>query len=115
MASAERHKFEYDSESDLVDDYKKLVLSNPTNLNTATEYLFDTLVEEVVMGVAFQMHFENKLAVSFERIFIQVSMIAKFYLTISSIQSGCLRNECTKPWRLKEKLIVIAQWLQRRK
>lgn len=73
MASAERHKFEYDSESELVDDYKKLVLSNPTNLNAATEYLFDTLVEETVMGVAFQMHFENKLAVSFDRIFIQAS------------------------------------------
>lgn len=71
MASGERH-FEYDSESELVADFKKLV-SSSENLNIAAEYIFDTLIEEAVMGVAFQMHFENKLAVSFVRIFIQFS------------------------------------------
>lgn len=70
MASAERHKFEYDSESEIVEDYKKIVLPN---LAVAADYLFETLFEEAVTQVAFQMHFENKLSVSLDRIFIQFS------------------------------------------
>lgn len=69
--SSERQKFEYENESELTEDYKKLVLQNPTNLNIATEYLFDSLVEEAVMGVTFQMHFESKYPVSLCPIFIQ--------------------------------------------
>lgn len=80
MASSDRQKFEYETESELVEDYKKLVLRDPNNLNVATEYLFETLVEEAVMGIAFQMHFENKLSVSFGKIFIQVFVVF-FYQT----------------------------------
>lgn len=57
-------KFEYESEIELVEDYKNLVLTKPNNLNIATEYLYESLVEEAVMGVAFQMHFESKFPVS---------------------------------------------------
>lgn len=64
MSSSERQKFEYESESELIEDYKKLVLSNPNNVNFAAEYLYESLVEESVMGIAFQMHFESKYPVS---------------------------------------------------
>lgn len=70
MSSSDRPKFEYESESELVEDYKKLILSSQTNLNIATEYIYDSLVEDAVMGVAFQMHFENKFPVSLRIIFI---------------------------------------------
>lgn len=71
MSSSERQKFEYESESELVEDYKKIVLSSPSNVNFAAEYLYESLVEESVMGIAFQMHFESKFPVSLIVIFIQ--------------------------------------------
>lgn len=69
MSTADRQKFEYESENELIDDYKKL-LSNPSNLNIAIEYLFESLLDDAVMGVAFQMHYENKFPVSSVAIFI---------------------------------------------
>lgn len=69
MAS-DRQKFEYENESELLEDYKK-ILSNGNNINIAVEYLYDSLMEEAVMGVAFQMHFESKYPVSLKKIFIQ--------------------------------------------
>jgi hypothetical protein len=63
MSSSERHKYEYDCESELVEDYKKLVLADTNNLNVAAHYLYDSLVEEAMYGVAFQMHFESKYPV----------------------------------------------------
>lgn len=71
MSSSERQKFEYDSESELVEDYKKLVLSDPNSLNVAAQYMYDSLVEEAMYGVAFQMHFESKYPVSLSQSFIQ--------------------------------------------
>lgn len=70
MSSSERQKFEYESEKELLEDYKSL-LSNHSNLSLATEYIFESLVEEAVMGVAFQMHFESKFPVGLSNIFIQ--------------------------------------------
>lgn len=70
MSSFDRQKLEYDSESELVEDYKKIIIANPNNLNLATEYLFESLVEEAIMGVVFQMHFESKYPVRIELIFI---------------------------------------------
>lgn len=64
MSTSDRPKAEYDSESELLEDYKKLVISNPINLNIATEHLFESLVDEAVMGYCFQMHFEAKLPVN---------------------------------------------------
>lgn len=70
MSSSDRQKLDFDSESsELVEDYKKIVIANSNNLNLATEYLYESLVEEAIMGVAFQMHFENKFPVSLEMIF----------------------------------------------
>lgn len=55
---------EYDSESELMDDYKIHVMSSTQNLNTATEYLFESLCNEAIMGFAFQTHFESKFPVN---------------------------------------------------
>jgi hypothetical protein len=70
MSSSDRPKVEYDSESELVEDYKLHVTSSSANLQIATEYLYDSLVSEAVMGIAFQMHFESKFPVSLRGIFI---------------------------------------------
>lgn len=70
MSSSERQKFEYESESELYEEYKKIVLSNPNNVNFAADYLYESLVEEAVMGIAFQMHFESKFPVSLAIILI---------------------------------------------
>lgn len=57
-------KLEFEVEEvELVEDYKNLVLTKPNNLSIAIEYLYESLVEEAVMGVAFQMHFESKFPV----------------------------------------------------
>jgi hypothetical protein len=67
MSSSDRPKVEYDSESELVEDYQRHVTSSSANLQVAVDYLYDSLVSEAVMGFAFQMHFESKFPV---RIFI---------------------------------------------
>lgn len=67
MASSDRPKFEYESVEELTEDYKKLVISNPNNFNVATEYMFDSLLEEAAMGIVFQMHFESKYPVSLKK------------------------------------------------
>lgn len=71
MTSSERQKFEYESESELAEDYKKLVLSSPTNLSIATDHLYESILEEAVMGIAFHMHFQSKHPVSMGEILIQ--------------------------------------------
>lgn len=71
MTSSERQKFEYESESELAEDYKKLVLASPSNLTVATDHLYDSIVEEAVMGIAFHMHFQSKHPVSIDEILIQ--------------------------------------------
>jgi hypothetical protein len=74
MSSSDRQKFpaELDnySESELIEDYKKLVISNPQNLNLAAEHILESLVDDAIMGVAFQMHFESKYPVCLVIIFI---------------------------------------------
>lgn len=63
-SSSERQKFEYESESELESDYKKIVLSSPVNVQIATDHLYDSILEEAVMGIAFHMHFQSKHPVS---------------------------------------------------
>lgn len=79
MSSSDRPKVEYDSESELVEDYKKIVIGNPSNLNLATEYLFESLVDEAVMGYAFQMHFEAKLPVSLWKFSLKILIDNVFF------------------------------------
>lgn len=72
---------EYDSESELTEDYKKFVISSTQNLSIATEYLFESLVNEAVMGYAFQTHFEAKFPVNFDLIFIENYCNPLFYFS----------------------------------
>lgn len=73
MTSSDRGgKVEYDSESELVEDFKQIVMSNPANLNIAIEHLFESLVDEAVMGYAFQMHFEAKFPVSLDTFSLKI-------------------------------------------
>lgn len=81
MSSSERQKFEYDSLEELKDDYKKL-MSNQNNLNIATEYLYESLVDEAILGIVFQMHFESKFPVSLSTIFIQNILFYFFQIGI---------------------------------
>lgn len=74
--SSERAKFEYENENELIEDYKKNI-NNQANLNIAVEYLYETLVEETIMGHAFQCHFESKHPVSFDVIFIHEIFVNK--------------------------------------
>lgn len=76
--STERAKFEYENENELIEDYKKNI-NNQANLNLAVEYLYETLVEETIMGVAFQCHFESKHPVSFETFFIHEFSTQHFF------------------------------------
>lgn len=69
MSSTERAKFEYENENELIEDYKRTI-NNQVNLDLAVEYLYETLVEETIMGVAFQCHYENKYPVSLTYFFI---------------------------------------------
>jgi hypothetical protein len=54
---------EYESESELIQDYKKAI-QNPATLNFAQNYLFDQLVEDAILTVVFRAHFESKHPVS---------------------------------------------------
>lgn len=64
MSTADRPaSVEYDSETELVQDYQK-VMSNPVNVNFATQYLFDQLVDDVILQIVFRAHFESKHPVS---------------------------------------------------
>lgn len=71
MTSSERQKFEYETEGELADDFKKLVLSSPSNVNIATDHLYESILEEAVMGIAFHMHFQSKHPVSLDESLIQ--------------------------------------------
>lgn len=100
MASTERQKFEYENESELLEDYKKIVLASPQSLSYAAEYIFETLVEEAVEGAAFQTHFENKHPVRLTKIFIQgFGWVAKVkFVTYSDVYIlGSLRTHYTAP------------------
>lgn len=64
MASSDRpQNVEYESESELIQDFQKTI-SNPTNLNFATQYLYDQLVDEAILQIIFRAHFESKHPVS---------------------------------------------------
>lgn len=81
MTSSERGKFEYENENELILDYKKN-LNNQANLNLAVEYLYETLVEETIMGVAFQCHYEHKYPVNLDEIFIHNFFFVIFFVWI---------------------------------
>lgn len=51
--------FEYGSETELLADFKRY-MCDPTNVERATNYLYNSLVEETIMGVVFELHYLHK-------------------------------------------------------
>lgn len=50
---------EYTSETELLAEFKRYVC-DPTNVERATNYLYNSLVDETIMGVVFELHYLNK-------------------------------------------------------
>lgn len=64
--SFDKPKFEPDSESEeaLMEEFKTII-RDENKLSAAAESLYESLVEDSILGVAFQMHFESKHPVRF--------------------------------------------------
>lgn len=68
MSSQEdRQRLEEYEEETLKQDYEKLI-TNPSNLNFAIQYLYDSLVEDTIMTMCFRAHFESKHTEAFENV-----------------------------------------------
>lgn len=52
-------EFEYASEAELMREYANY-MNDPENLESATNYLYDSILEEMIMGVVFEIHYLNK-------------------------------------------------------
>lgn len=50
---------EYSDEGELLSEFKQF-MSDPVNVERATSYLYNSLVEEAVLGVAFELHYLHK-------------------------------------------------------
>lgn len=50
---------EYSSESELLNDFKEY-MSDPESLEKATNYLYDSLLDETILGTAFELHYYHK-------------------------------------------------------
>lgn len=56
--NSETH-FEYNNETELLAEFKRY-MCNPDNLERATNYLYNSLVDETIMGVVFELHYLHK-------------------------------------------------------
>jgi hypothetical protein len=63
----DRQRLEEFEEETLAQDYEKLI-TNPSNLNFAVQYLYDSLVEDTIMTMCFRAHFESKHPEAFENV-----------------------------------------------
>lgn len=52
-------RIEYGSETELLADFKRY-MNEPSNLERATNYLYNSLVDETIMGVIFELHYLHK-------------------------------------------------------
>lgn len=51
--------FEYSSETELLAEFKRY-MCDPANVERATNYLYNSLVDETIMGVVFELHYLHK-------------------------------------------------------
>lgn len=51
--------FEYANETELLDELKNY-MRDPKNVETATDYLYKSLIDETILGVVFEIHHEQK-------------------------------------------------------
>lgn len=54
---------EYSNENELLTEFKNL-MQDPANLETATNYLYQSLLDEAILGVAFEVHYAHKTKIS---------------------------------------------------
>lgn len=59
MSDDQVSEFEYTSEAELLTEYRNY-MSDPENLESATTYLYDSILEEMIMGVVFELHYLHK-------------------------------------------------------
>lgn len=57
-SSAPTH-IEYSSEAELLTEFRKF-MRDPSNLEIATNYLYNSLLDETILGVAYEMHYTLK-------------------------------------------------------
>lgn len=48
--------YEYESVRELVNEFRQM-MADPANMEIATEYLYSSLLDEMVLGVAFEVHY----------------------------------------------------------
>lgn len=59
MNESSTKSIEYSSEAELLSEFKEY-MCDPANIERATNYLYNALVEETVIGVAFELHYLHK-------------------------------------------------------
>lgn len=59
MNESSSSQIEYASETDLLAEFKRYMCDS-TNLERATNYLYNSLVDETIMGVVFELHYLHK-------------------------------------------------------
>lgn len=57
--SSSSHQVEFTSETELLAEFKRY-MCDPTNVERATNYLYNSLVDETIMGVVFELHYLHK-------------------------------------------------------
>lgn len=62
-SSSSSQPIEYANEKELLKDFKKL-MKDPANLDTATNYLYQSLLDETILGIAFEAHYAHKTKAS---------------------------------------------------
>lgn len=51
--------YEYASESELLNELKSYI-RDPKNVDTASDYLYKSLIDETILGIVFEIHHEHK-------------------------------------------------------
>lgn len=59
MNESSSSQVEYTSEAELLAEFKRY-MCDPLNVERATQYLYNSLVEETIMGVVFELHYLHK-------------------------------------------------------
>lgn len=51
--------YEYASETELINEFKSY-MRDPKNVESGSDYLYNSLIDEMILGVAFEIHHETK-------------------------------------------------------
>lgn len=59
MNESSNSQIEYANETELLTEFKRC-MRDPINVERATNYLYNSLVDETIMGVVFELHYLHK-------------------------------------------------------